>query len=342
VEGTRNHRVVVSRRGGPDVLEVVEEPLPEPGPDEIRVEVIASGVSHYDIMVRSRSFPMFPRLPFTPGEDVVGVVDAVGRDVTAPLIGETVAAWMFGNGGGYAEYVCVPAWQAVSVPAGLDAAAAVALIVNYLTAHWSLHECARVRSGELVLVHGAAGGVGSALVQLGQLAGLDLFGTARAANLDLVADLGATPVDYRRGDLVAQVRGLSDGGVDVVFDPISGARHLWQSAQMLRKGGRLVMLGMVAATKSGTKAIPISLATIGLLRLMPNGRRTLLLPPMDKTYRTDHDRYRNTLSELLDHAATGKLKPLIAARVPLPEAARAHELIERGGHHGKVVLTSDI
>ena len=237
-----NRRVVVARRGGPEVLEVVVEDVPEPGPDEIRVKTVAAGVSGYDVMLRRHWFPG-QKLPYTPGEDVVGLVDKLGAGVTGLEVGQRVALWTFGDAGGYAEYVVQPAVRAVPVPTDLDAVDAVALIVNYLTASLAMNQMAGVQPGERMLVHGAAGGVGSALVQLGTQAGLGVYGTASEYNHDLVESLGAVPIDYRNHDFVAKIRDLTADGVDVVFDVIGGGRQLWRSSRVLRKGGRLIMLG---------------------------------------------------------------------------------------------------
>jgi NADPH:quinone reductase-like Zn-dependent oxidoreductase len=336
---TRNHRIVVAQRGGPDVLQLVEEGLPEPASDEVRVKVMAAGVSAYDVMLRSRRFPKFPRPPFTPGEDVVGVVDRGPKGAADVAEGDLVAGWSMGRGGGYTEYICMRAVEVARVPPGVDPAEAVAVVVNYLTAHMALHGTARVRSGESILVHGAAGGVGSALVQLGRLAGLEVYGTASLPKHEVVAELGATPIDYRNEDFVERIGSLTGDGVDVVFDPIAGAGQLVRSYRALRKGGRLVMLGMVSSEENGIKAIPFSLLTVGLLKLLPDGKRLPMTGGMEELLK-DHARYREILTELLDWLAAGKIKPVMAAKVPLAEAARAHELLEKGTYSGKVVLVT--
>jgi NADPH2:quinone reductase len=336
-----NHRIVVSRRGGPDVLQVVEEVLPEPRPGEVRVKVLAAGVSAYDLMVRSISFPGNPHVPFTPGEDIVGVVDKLGEGVSTVEPGQRVAGWTFGLAGGYAESICLPASLVVPVPSSLDPAEAVTLVVNYLTAHLYLHRTAGVRSGERILVHGAAGGLGTALLELGKLAKLEMYGTASLYNHEIVSALGATPIDYRTEDFVERIRNVTGDGVDAVFDPIGGARQLWRSYRTLRKGGRLVPLGSVATSKAGMKVIPLSLLTVFLLKLIPDNKRVPLSPNMMKFPHTHTAWYRETLTELLDSAAAGRIKPVVAERVPLAEVARAHELLERGGYAGKVVLIAN-
>jgi NADPH:quinone reductase-like Zn-dependent oxidoreductase len=333
-------RVVVTRHGGPEVLQVVEEILPEPGAGEARVKVLAAGVSAYDLMHRrSGSLPGSPRLPFTPGEDIMGVVDKLGAGVSTVEPGQRVASYP--RGGGYAEFICLPAGELVPVPDGVDPAQAVCLVANYLTAHLMLHRIAHVRSGERILVHGAAGGVGSALLELGRLAGLEMYGTASKYNHELVTALGATPIDYRTEDFVERIRSLTGDGMDVVFDPIGGARQLWRSYRALRKGGRLVWFGVAAATKSGLRIIPLTLLTVALLKLFPGGKQTPLSPNLAEFAPAHLDWYRETLAELLDLLAAGKIKPVVAERVPLAEAARSHEMLERGGYAGKVVLVTN-
>jgi NADPH2:quinone reductase len=332
--------VVVTEYGGPEVLRAAEAELPEPQAGEVRVQVLAAGVSAYDLMFRaSGKLPGTPRPPFTLGEDIVGVVDRLGEGVSSIEVGDRVAAPTFklGLGGGYVEYVCLPAGELVPVPAGVDAAEAVCLVINYTTAAMVMRRVANVKRGERVLIHGAAGGVGSALIQLGKLVELEMYGTASEYNHQLVSDLGATPIDYRTEDFVERVRTLTGGGVDVVFDPIGGARQLWRSSRAVRKGGRLVWFGMAATKKQGLRAIPLTLLMRGLLAILPDGRQAPLPPDLDK----DSAWFNATLAELLDLLAAGKIKPVVEARIPLVEAARAHELLEAGGYAGKVVLVTD-
>ncbi|MDJ0663358.1 MAG: zinc-binding dehydrogenase [Acidimicrobiia bacterium] len=333
-----SHSVIVARRGGPEVLEYLPVDLVEPGPGEVRIRSEACGISSYDAMLRRYSFPGAPKPPYTPGEDVVGFVDAVGDGVTAPSLGDRVAAWTFGDAGCYAEYVTVSAERTVPVPAGLDAATAVALVVNYLTAEAAMHKAAAVAEGERALIHGVAGGVGSALAQLGSRAGLEMYGTASAHNHDLVRELGVTPIDYRNEDFVARVGELTGDGVDVVFDLIGGGRQLWRSSRCLRKGGRLVLLGMASANRSGRGVIPASLLVVAMMNLLPNGKRSPGMPSLDKVATADMGWYRDTIADLLDHAASGQMTPLVAGRFPLAEARRAHERMAEGGYAGKLVL----
>jgi NADPH2:quinone reductase len=332
-------RVVVAQHGGPEVLQVVEENLPEPGPGEIRVRVQAAGVSAYDLMHRrSGSLPGSPSVPFTPGEDIVGVVDKLGDGGTTVEPGQAVAAYP--RGGGYTEYICMPAAEVVPVPSGVDPAQAVCLVANYLTAHLMLHHNAGVQAGERILVHGAAGGVGSALLELGWVAGLEMYGTASKYNHELVSALGATPIDYRTEDFVERIHSLTGDGVDVVFDSIGGARQLWRSHRALRPGGRLVWFGVAATTKQGLRVIPFTLLTVFLLKLVPGGKQVPLTQDLSAFAPEHPDWYQATLAELLGLLAAGRIDPVVAERIPLAEAARAHQLLERGGYAGKVVLVT--
>jgi NADPH:quinone reductase-like Zn-dependent oxidoreductase len=333
------HRVVVTQHGGPDVLQVVEGDLPEPQAGEVRVKVLAAGVSAYDLMSRSSgSLPGTPRVPFTLGTDVVGVVDKLGEGVSTVESGQRVAGATFclDGLGGYAEFICLPVSELVPVPPGVDPTEAVCLVSNYLMAHMAMHRIANIRSGERILVHGAAGGVGTALLQLGKLAGLEMYGTASKYNHELVSTLGATPIDYHTEDFVERIRHATAGGADAVFDPIGGARQLWRSNRALRKGGRLVWFGVAATKKEGLRVIPFTLLMVVLLKLIPDGKQTPMTPDLGK----DNAWYRETLTELLDSLAAGRIKPVVAERIPLAEAARAHELLERGGYAGKVVLVT--
>jgi NADPH:quinone reductase-like Zn-dependent oxidoreductase len=336
-EGRKNHRVVVTRHGGPEVLQMMEDDLPEPAAGEARVRVQAAGVSAYDQMQRSSgSLPGTPPVPYTPGEDIAGVVDKLGDGVTTFELGQMVVGYP--RGGGYSEFVCMAANELVPVPEGVDPAQAVCLVTNYLTAEMLLHPTANVQPGERVLVHGAAGGVGSALVELGKQFGLEMYGTASKYNHELVSRLGATPIDNRTEDFVERIRSLTGDGVDAVFDPVGGASQIWRSYRTLRKGGRLTSFGMAATKKSGARVIPFSLLAVVLLGLLPDGKWARMSPNLAVFAAENSDWYRATLAKLLDAVAASRIDPVVAERVPLAEAARAHELIERGGYAGKVVL----
>src|SRR5215472_14344455 len=244
----KHTRVIVTHYGGPDVLQVVEEECPEPKAGEVRVKVLAAGVSLPDVLAREGVHPETPHVPYTPGWDLVGVVDRLGEGVYTLALGQTVAAMPIS--GCYGEYVCLPQHKFVPVPPELDPAEAVALVLNYVTAYQMLHRSAKVKPGLRVLIHGASGGVGTALLQLGQLVGVEMYGTCSAGAAEVVKELGATPIDYRNSDFVQEIHRLTGDGMDAVFDGIGGD-NLWRSREALREGGCVVVYGFQAKLRGG-------------------------------------------------------------------------------------------
>src|SRR5512142_2007379 len=229
----RHTRVIVTHYGGPDALQLVEEECPEPGHGEVRVRVLAAGVSLPDTMAREGIHPETPPVPYTPGWDLVGEVDRLGSGVSGIEPGQIVAAMPIH--GAYAEFVCLPQRELVPVPPGLDAAEAVSLILNYITAYQMLHRSAKVRPGQRVLIHGAAGGVGSALLQLGHVAGLEMYGTCSSRGASAVRDLGGIPINYQHQDFVHEIHRLTGEAVHAISDGIGGS-HIWRSRKALRPG----------------------------------------------------------------------------------------------------------
>jgi NADPH:quinone reductase-like Zn-dependent oxidoreductase len=249
--GPRQQLMLISHRGGPEVLTLVDAPMPQPGPNQLRLRILAAGVAFADVLMREGLYPGIPRFPFAPGYDVVGEIDAFGPGAGAGLqTGQRVAALTVT--GGYARYIVVPADDCVAVPEGVDSAAAVSLILNYLTAYQMLHRVAAVTAGSRILVHGAAGGAGSALVELAAASGCAIYGTASKAKHTLLTRLGAVPIDYRGEDFVTRIRVLTGTGVDAVFDPIGG-NHWRRSFSVLRPGGILVCYGASATTRNGRR-----------------------------------------------------------------------------------------
>jgi NADPH2:quinone reductase len=342
----RHTRVIVTHYGGPDALQVLEEECPEPKDGEVRVRVLAAGVSLPDLMMREGVHPETPPLPFTPGWDLVGVVDRLGDRVSGIEPGEIVAALPIY--GAYAEFVCLRQSELVPVPSGLDAAEAVSLILNYVTAYQMLHRSAKVRASQRVLIHGAAGGVGTALLQLGRLAGLEMYGTCSSHGASTVSDLGALPIDYQHHDFVQEIHRLTSEGVDVVFDGI-GSTHIWRSRKALRPGGVVVAYGLTSSLRGGRLASGRSggrhrfraIAIFGLYiaggRLFP-GRKRVVPYSIQWLKRLKPALFRQDLIALFDLLQQRKIKPLIAQRFPLAEARRAQELLGMGGVIGKIVL----
>ena len=342
----KHARIIVTHYGGPDALQVLEEDCPEPKRDEVRVRALAAGVSLPDLMMREGIHPETPPLPFTPGWDLVGVVDRLGDGVSGIEPGQFVAALPIS--GAYAEFVCLPQRELVPVPSGLEPAEAVSLILNYVTAYQMLHRSAKVRPGQRVLIHGAAGGVGTALLQLGRLAGLEMYGTCSSRGASAVSDLGGIPIDYQHQEFVTEIQRLTGVGVDVVFDGIGG-KHIWRSRKALRPGGRVVAYGLTASLRGGRLASGHSgrrhrfraIAIFGLYIvggwLLP-GRKRVVPYSIQWLKRLRPALFRQDLSALFDLLEQRKIKPLIAQRFPLAEARRAHEVLGKGGVIGKIVL----
>jgi NADPH2:quinone reductase len=342
----KHTRIIVTHYGGPEALCVLDEKCPEPKRGEVRVKVLAAGVALPDVMAREGVHPETPKVPFTPGWDLVGVVDRLGNGVSGYELGQFVAAMPIH--GAYTQFICLPQRELVPVPAGLDAGEAVSLLLNYITAYQMLHRSARVRKGQRVLIHGASGGVGTALLQLGQLAGLEMYGTCSSRGAVAVSELGGIPIDYKQQDFVREIRRLTHDGVDVVFDPIGG-RHLWRSREALRRGGRVVGYGNTSALRgegltsgrSGRRnrlhGIPIYLLFIAGGWLLP-GRKRVIPYSIQTLKRLKPKLFRQDLMTLLDLLRQKKIKPLVAQRFPLAAARQAQELLGKGGVVGKIVL----
>jgi NADPH2:quinone reductase len=342
----KHTRIIVTHYGGPDALQVVEEERPEPKNGQVRVRVLAAGVSLPDLLAREGVHPETPPVPFTPGWDLVGVVDRLGEGVSGVEPGQMVAALPIS--GAYAEFVCLPHGELVPVPAGLDAAEAVSLVLNYVTAYQMMHRSAKVRRGQRVLIHGAAGGVGTALLQLGRLAGLEMYGTCSSRGASAVSDLGGIPIDYQRLDFVKEIHLLTGEGVEVVFESIGGS-HIWRSRNALRRGGRVVAYGLTSSLHEGRLAsgrpgrrrplqgIRIFGLYIVASWLLP-GRKRVVPYSIQWLKRLRPALFRQDLIVLFDLLQQRKIKPLIAQRLPLAEARQAQELLGKGGVTGKVVL----
>jgi NADPH2:quinone reductase len=276
-------------------------------------------------------------------------VDRLGDGVCGIEPGQIVGALPIS--GAYAEFVRLPQRELVPVPPGLDPSEAVSLILNYVTAYQMLHRSAKARPGQRVLIHGAAGGVGSALLQLGRLAGLQMYGTCSSRGASTVAELGGAPIDYQHQDFVKEIHRLTGEGVDVVFDSIGGA-HIWRSRTALRSGGRVVAYGLtgmlregrLASGRSGSRHRFRGIAVFGLYIaggwLLP-GRKRVVPYSIQTLKRLRPAWFRQDLIALFDLLEQQKIKPLIAQRLPLVEARRAHELLGTGGVTGKIVLVCD-
>jgi len=323
--------VMLTGKGDPDVLREVSLALTEPKAGEVRIAVSATGAGGTDILMRRGFYPYAPRIPFVPGYEVVGTVEAVGPGVSEPAIGERVAGLIVH--GGYAEKLVRPADQFVRVPDGVDDATAIALILNYVTAWQAVHRIAGIDERSTVLVNGANGGVGTATLEILRIVGARTFGAASARHHDLVRSLGATPIESRSAPFDVEMRKLVPAGVDVTLDNLGG-RFAALSIRATRKGGLVVGVGF-AGTDNGLLSVPVSLARLYGGAFL-NGRRAKFFG-VTQLYRKDPSLFRVDLATLFALAAAGKIKPMIAARLPLLAARQAAEMMERGGVQGKIV-----
>jgi NADPH:quinone reductase-like Zn-dependent oxidoreductase len=338
----RATEVVLPGIGEPESLQIRTRELGPPGPGQALVRVEATGISFAEQQMRRGKYYDQPPFPFVPGYDLVGVVAQAGAG--APAEGQRVAALI--KTGGWATHAVLDAADLVPVPDGVDAAAAETVVVNGLTAWRMLHRTARVRSGQTIVVLGAAGGVGSTLVQLARHAQIDVIGTAGPAQQDRMRELGATPIDYRHENVAARVRELAPGGVAAVFDHVGGPGVV-DSWRMLARGGTLVCYGTRSTLEDpGNARLPVLELFARLLawNLLPNGRHAHFFN-LWAGRRLHPRRYREELARdlagVLDLLAAGAIAPQIAERFPLTEAPAAMRYAEAGGITGKVLLIPD-
>ena len=329
-------RIVMTRFGDPDVLEITDEAvLPEPQPGQVRVRVLATSANFTDVMIRKGLYRDIKRQPpFSPGYDMVGVVDALGDGATRFRVGQKVADLTVI--GAYSEYICLPESRLVPMPDGVDPADAVSLILSYVTAYQMLYRAAKVQKGQRILVHGAGGAVGTALLQLGGVLGLDMYGTDVRTKHELIKGLGAIPIDYQVQDFGKWILRVTARGLDAVFDPIGG-EHFKLSFETLRSGGVLVAYGFYNVVSGRGGSIPLDLLRLQLWNLLPNGRRTVFYS-IGKSRQEHPDWFREDLVKLFDLLSQGSIKPVIGRRMPLAEARLAHQLIEQAGVPGKIIL----
>jgi NADPH:quinone reductase-like Zn-dependent oxidoreductase len=325
----RYRSVIVTRRGPSEVLKIIENDLRAPGAGEARIKVLAVPVCLPDVQARYGQSPFKLKIPFTPGYAIIGIVDEIGADVTHVNIGDRVAALT--AYGGYAEYIYWNAAQLIPIPATLDPAEAVTLILNYIVAYQTLHRSAKVKAGDKVLIIGASGGIGTAFLQLGKLARLKMYGLASPGKHHILIEYGATPIDYHTQDFVEVIRQAEPDGLEAVFDGMGGD-YFKRGYSVLRRGGTLVGYGNPLSVSRMLK----HLGQVVLFNLLPDGKSA-------RYYGTGASRLNRrpfledwaTLFKLLEE---GKIKPIIAAKFPILEAAQANELLESGRVIGNIVL----
>lgn len=322
--------IVVTKRGGPEFLQVVENELRPPAANEARIKVLATGVGRTDINYRYGLSPFSPKVPFVPGYEIIGTVDAVGEGVTNVSVGECVAA-LTGHGG-YSEMIYLDQEHLVPVQPGLDPAEAVAVVLNYVSAYQMLHRVAKVKAGDKVLVNGASGGMGTALLELGKLAGLKMYGTASQSKHTILTALGATAIDYRTQDFVEVLRRVEPDGLDFIFEGMGG-KHIDSALEVLRSGGKLVTYAAPVGLWSIVKDL-FKLVQINLL----SKAKTVEFYGITALYLRDKKPFMEDLPKLFRLLEDGKIRPVITQKFSILEARRANELLESGQATGNIVL----
>jgi synaptic vesicle membrane protein VAT-1 len=337
--------MVVRRYGAPEAFEARDMPDPQPKPGEIVIRVKAVGVNFADLLQRMGLYPGTPKPPFVPGLEIAGVVEKIadpGAGERTPLMrGDAVAAFM--HVGAYAEWVSVPARDAYRLPPGMPFEDGAAIPVNYLTAYHSLFTMGNLQPGNRVLIHGAAGGVGIAAVQLARAHGLVVFGTAGRTKQEFLKRIGVEhAIDYEKSDFVQVVQKFAPDGIEMVMDPIGG-KSFARSAECLGPMGRLVVYGFSAAAgpegkRSALRGAKALLQTPRFHPLKLMQRNLAVIGVNLGRMRTRAAVMRAELDEIFKMYAAGQVKPVIAKTFPLAEAAVAHRYIHDRKNIGKVIL----
>ncbi len=327
-------KIVLTEFGGPDRLEMqTVDALPEPHGAEVRIRVLVTSAAFTDVMIRKGKYPAVKnKPPFALGYDLVGVVDATGPEATRFRPGDRVADLT--TIGAYAEYICLPEDRLTAVPEGVSDVDALGVILSAVTPYQMLHRVAKAQGEQSLLIHGAGGAVGTAMLQLARDAGVAAYGTDVAAKHDLIRSLGATPIEADASDEALRV--AVGEGVDVAFDPLGG-ESLGRSLHALKPGGMLVAFGFQNAVLGRGGSIPLDFVKLKLWDWLPNGHATAFYS-IGAMRRRHPDWFREDLARLFDMLAAGRIDPVVAEVLPLEEARRAHERVEAGEVAGKLVL----
>lgn len=339
-------QIVIDEYGPPDVMHLVTQAdLPEPGIGEVRVKLLAAGVSFTDTMVRKGVYVgVDAEFPFSPGYDLVGRIDKLGPEVTELAVGQRVADLTVY--GAYTEYAIRPATALVPVPDDVDPVKAVSLVLSYTTAYQMLHRIAKIEPGQTVLIHGASGAVGMALAQLGKVAGLKMFGTASTSKQEFVAEMGVTAIDYKTENFVEKVMSATQNkGVDVVFDAV-GIDNFQRSYATLKPGGKLITYGFYSQSLDSQAGDSFRMIKEFLkwkwLQLrwnwFPTEKRSAEFYSITDLRASHPNWYKEDLTKLFQLLANKAIEPNIWKVMPLAEAVQAHQLLEDGQVRGKIIL----
>jgi len=326
-------------KGGISVLKVTEDKLSDLSAGQVCVKVLYAGVSFADVLIREGVYLGMPKFPLTPGYDLVGIVEQVGSNVSSFSKGQRVAALTVT--GSYSEYVTLPENELTTIPDDIKLSEAVCLILNYMTAFQMLHHTAKVQAGQTILIHGVSGGVGTALLQLGALQSLTMYGTASRPKHQQVKNMGGIPIDYKNVDFAKEIKKLTNNrGVDIVFD--GNGSELNRSYSVLKKRGKLVLYGISSMLVNGKSSWLRRISTllnfsIFLRNLIPDSKSVELyqITGYKKKY---PQLFKDDLSYLFGLLRDKKISPVIANVFPLEDAARAHDLLNNAAVFGKIIL----
>lgn len=320
--------VEIAGFGGPEVLKPAQGPLPEPAAGQVLIRVHAAGVNRPDLIQRLGHYPPPPGVSPVPGLEVAGTVEALGSGVTAPAAGDRVCALL--AGGGYAEYAVADAGSCLPLPRDFDFTQAAALPETFFTVWSNVFQRGALKSGETLLVHGGASGIGTTAIQLGRAFGARVFATASGAErCRACRELGAElAIDYRTQDFVAEcLRATQDRGVDLILDMVAGD-YVARNIRVAAPDGRIVIIAGLGGFESKVNLLPLMLK-----RLVLTGSTLRPRPPAFKAGIAAQ--LKEKVWPLLD---AGRVRPVIYKVLPLAEAAEAHRIMEAGGHVGKIVL----
>jgi len=330
------NRVIVSTFGGPEVLKYVQESeLPEPNQGEVRIKVTAVSACFTDTMVRKGIyFGMKEKPPFSPGYDMVGIIDKTGPGTSKFKIGDKVADLTVT--GSYTEYICLPESSLTPIPGGIDDGEAVSMVLSYVTAWQMLKRVADVEKGQSILVHGAGGAVGTALLQLAAVMGIKVYGTGSESKQELIRKLGAFPIDYRNESISDRMMEMEPQGIDAVFDAIGG-KSFKTSFKLLKRDGILVPYGFYKNSTGQGGNVALEFMQLKLWNLLPNGKKVVFYS-IGEMRKKRPDWFKEDLGRLFDLLKEKQVSPVIAERMSLEEAEKAHRMIDTASVKGRIVL----
>jgi NADPH2:quinone reductase len=325
--------IQIKRTGTPEVLEYADVERPSPGAGQVRVKVISASVNYADTMMRRGVYPAMPPLPVILGAECSGVVDSVGEGVTGFQPGQRVA--LTGTQGCYAEYVVANAEMVFPIPDELDMDVAAVFPAVYLTAYHMLHSMAHVEAGQTVLIYAAAGGMGTALIQLGKLAGLTTVGlTSSARKVQFAKEQGIDHIiNYKTENVAARIKQITDGrGVDLILNSVAGDTFS-RDFEILAPMGMIIWYGLAAGLPKMNMTERLASGFMNSLGIRTFSVYNIFQKP---------ELLAQSAQKMIQYLTEGQIKPHIHERIPLAEAARAHELLEGGAVMGKLILKSTV